>query len=137
MCNFQLLHTSNNYYGPIDYYNFISFNRFCEQILIVEQLLKSIIVLLYDFSFVVSNCEFVTFPLVFWLGQVWYLIVSIPDLCTLTYFYFHLRMKKLLLSLLFSKTFSTFNLKPQLHIHDFGYGRGTIHPDLSRRDASA
>ena len=28
-------------------------------------------------SFVVSNCEFVT--------QVWYLIVSIPDLCTLTY----------------------------------------------------
>ena len=25
-------------------------------------------------------CEFVTFPL------VWYLIVSIPDLCTLTYF---------------------------------------------------
>ena len=28
--------------------------------------------------FVVSNCEF--------LGQVWYLIVSIPDLCTLTYF---------------------------------------------------
>ena len=36
-------------------------------------------------SFVVSNCEFVTFPLDN-LGQVWYLIVSIPDLCTLTYF---------------------------------------------------
>ena len=35
-------------------------------------------------SFVVSNYEFVTFPLI--LGQVWYLIVSIPDLCTLTYF---------------------------------------------------
>ena len=32
-------------------------------------------------SFVVSNCEFVTFPLVSWV------IVSIPDLCTLTYFY--------------------------------------------------
>ena len=32
-------------------------------------------------------CEFVTFPLVSrFLGQVWYLIVSIPDLCTLTYF---------------------------------------------------
>ena len=30
--------------------------------------------------FVVSYCEFVTFPL------VWYLIVSIPDICTLTYF---------------------------------------------------
>ena len=33
-------------------------------------------------------CEFVTFPI--WiLGQVWYLIVSIPDLCTLTYFYIY------------------------------------------------
>ena len=30
-------------------------------------------------SFVVSNCEFDTFP------QMWYLIVSIPDLCTLPY----------------------------------------------------
>ena len=31
-------------------------------------------------SFVMFNCVFVTFP---WgiLGQVWYLIVSIPDLC--------------------------------------------------------
>ena len=36
-------------------------------------------------SFVVSNCEFVTFSIGI-LGQVWYLIVSIPDLCTLTYF---------------------------------------------------
>ena len=61
-------------------------------------------------SFVVSNCEFVTFPLVSWVRcgtilsyqglrccrkvdtmkpslvkMVWYLIVSIPDLCTLTY----------------------------------------------------
>ena len=34
-------------------------------------------------SFVVSNCEFVTFPIGI-LGQVWYLIVSIPDRCTLT-----------------------------------------------------
>ena len=42
-------------------------------------------------SFVVSNCEFVTFSLVSWariLGQVWYLIVSIPDLCSLTFFLF-------------------------------------------------
>ena len=31
-------------------------------------------------SFAVSNCESVTFPL------VWYLIVSIPDICILTYF---------------------------------------------------
>ena len=36
-------------------------------------------------SFVVSNCGFVTFPIGI-LGQVWYLIVSIPDLCALTYF---------------------------------------------------
>ena len=36
-------------------------------------------------SFVVSSCEFVTFPFRI-LGQVWSLIVSIPDLCTLTYF---------------------------------------------------
>ena len=35
-------------------------------------------------SFVVSNCEFVTFPIGI-LGQVRYLIVLIPDLCTLTY----------------------------------------------------
>ena len=28
-------------------------------------------------------------------------------------------------------------LKPQLHIHDFGHGRATTHPDLSSRDASA
>ena len=32
-----------------------------------------------------SNCERVTFPIGI-LGQVWYLIVSIPDLCRLSYF---------------------------------------------------
>ena len=31
-------------------------------------------------SFALSNCEFVTF-----LGQDWYLNVSIPDLCPLSY----------------------------------------------------
>ena len=31
-------------------------------------------------------CEFVTIGI---LGQVWYLIVSIPDLCNLTYFQFN------------------------------------------------
>ena len=35
-------------------------------------------------SFVVSNCEFVIFPLVSWVRRD-YLIVSIPDFCTLTY----------------------------------------------------
>ena len=37
-------------------------------------------------SFVVSICE-LDFPIGI-LGRVWYLIVSIPDLCTLTYFVF-------------------------------------------------
>ena len=37
------------------------------------------------FSFVVSNCEFFTFPLVSWVRCGTWLIVSIPDLCTLTY----------------------------------------------------
>ena len=37
--------------------------------------------LTYGLLFVVYNCEFVTF-----LGQVWHLIVAIPDLCTPTYF---------------------------------------------------
>ena len=36
-------------------------------------------------SFVMSNCVFVTFPCGI-LGQVRYLIVSIPDLCVLSYF---------------------------------------------------
>ena len=37
------------------------------------------------FSFVVSNCEFVTFPLVSWV-RYGTLVVSIPDFCTLTYY---------------------------------------------------
>ena len=36
-------------------------------------------------SFVVFKCEFVTFQFGI-LRQVWYLIVSIPDLCALNYF---------------------------------------------------
>ena len=35
--------------------------------------------------FVMFNCDFVTFPCGI-LGQVWYLIVSIPDLCRLSNF---------------------------------------------------
>ena len=35
--------------------------------------------------FVMFNCVFVTYPCGI-LGQVWYLIVSIPDLCRLSYF---------------------------------------------------
>ena len=37
-------------------------------------------------SFVMFICGFVPFPCAI-LGQVWYLIVSIPDLCHLTYFH--------------------------------------------------
>ena len=37
------------------------------------------------FSFVMSNCEVVTFPCGI-LGQVWCLIVLIPDLCPFSYF---------------------------------------------------
>ena len=37
-------------------------------------------------SFVVLICMVVTFPF-FILGQVWYLIVLIPDLCPLSYFH--------------------------------------------------
>ena len=36
-------------------------------------------------TFVVSNCAFCHFPIGI-LGQMWDLIESIPDLCTLTYF---------------------------------------------------
>ena len=36
-------------------------------------------------SFVMFNCVFVTFPCGI-LGQVWCLVVSIPDLCLISYF---------------------------------------------------
>ena len=42
--------------------------------------------LTYWLSFVMFNCVFVTFPCGI-LGQTWYLIVSIPDLCCLSYFF--------------------------------------------------
>ena len=38
--------------------------------------------------YVMFSCVFVTFPCGV-LGRVWYLIVSIPDLCLLTYFNIH------------------------------------------------
>ena len=42
-------------------------------------------VLTYWLLIVMFNCVFVTFPCGI-LGQVWYLIVIIPDLCGLSYF---------------------------------------------------
>ena len=41
--------------------------------------------LTYWLSFVMFNYVFVTFPCGI-LGQAWYLIVSIPDLCCISYF---------------------------------------------------
>ena len=41
--------------------------------------------------FVMSNCDFVTFPCGI-LGQVWYLNVLIPDLCLLSYYRRHGKM---------------------------------------------
>ena len=38
-------------------------------------------------------CIFVTFPCGI-LGQVWYLIVSFPDLCRLSYFYIKLELSE-------------------------------------------
>ena len=43
--------------------------------------MANLLVLVY----VMFSCVFVTYPYGV-LGQVWYLIVSIPDLCLLTYF---------------------------------------------------
>ena len=42
--------------------------------------------------FVMLNCDFVPFPCGI-LGQVWYLIVSITDLCCLYYFDYFFAMK--------------------------------------------
>ena len=36
--------------------------------------------------FVMSNCDFVTFPCGM-LSQVWYFIVLIPDLCRISFFF--------------------------------------------------
>ena len=42
---------------------------------------------LLDLLYVMCSCVFVTFPYDV-LGQVWYLIVYIPDLCIFSYFEF-------------------------------------------------
>ena len=43
--------------------------------------------------FVMFNCTFVTFPCGI-LGQVWYLMVLIPDLCPLSYFTFNINIPR-------------------------------------------
>ena len=42
-----------------------------------------------DLLFVMSNCDFITLPCGI-LGQVWYLVELIPDLCRLSYFYYEI-----------------------------------------------
>ena len=60
--------------------------------------------------FVVYNSEFVTFPFGI-LGQVWYLIVSIPDLCIRTYFgQLRVIVAFLYHTHLLSRSYSGFNL---------------------------
>ena len=63
---------------------FIVYSRFIYiDILIVDANVKALISWLL---FVMSNCDFVTFPCGI-LGQVWYLIAMIPDFCLcLSYF---------------------------------------------------
>ena len=70
-------------------------DHFCYVCLVFVMLLRLFIAALWSlagrgltswFLFVMLNCVFVTFPCGI-LGQVWYLIVSIPDLCCLSYFY--------------------------------------------------
>ena len=52
-----------------------------------------------DLLFVIFNCVFVIFPCGI-LGQVWYLIILIPDLCRLSYFAIILMVKRELVALL-------------------------------------
>ena len=54
---------------------------------------------------VMFNCVFVTFPCGI-LGYVWYLIVSIPDLCNLSYFAAQVGITSCLASRLLSSAFT-------------------------------
>ena len=69
-------------------------NHLCYLCLVFVMLLRLFIAALWShavkgltswLSFVMFNCVFVTFPCCI-LGQLLYLIVSIPDLCQLSYF---------------------------------------------------
>ena len=44
------------------------------------------------------------------VGWVWYLIVSTPDLCTLTYFYNHNYLKQYYLKIISTILFENYNL---------------------------
>ena len=70
-------------------------DHLCYLCLVIVMLLRLFIAALWSpagkgltswLSFVMFYCVFVTFPCGIF-GQVWYLIVSIPDLCQLSYFH--------------------------------------------------
>ena len=67
-------------------------------------------------SFVISNCMFVTFPCSI-MGQVWYLIVSIPDLCPLSYHSVLYMLEKVLF--VSRHTVSHFSYAPFFRAHNF------------------
>ena len=67
-------------------------DHFCRLCLVFVMLLRLFIAVMWSpagkeltswLLFVIFNCVFVPFPCCI-LGQVWYLIVSIPDLCRLS-----------------------------------------------------
>ena len=60
--------------------------NFCIVFVMLSRLLIAALWSAPRLSFVVLNCVVVTFPFGI-LGQVWYLIVLIPDLCPLSYFH--------------------------------------------------
>ena len=87
-------------------------------------------------SFVMFNCVLVTFPSGI-LGQVWYLIVTIPDLCRCLYFQLKInreniqianhichKKKQILFSLSQNLTWSTYD------IHDGSTWRPNMHLPL-------
>ena len=58
---------------------------------------------LLDFLYMLFYCAFVTFPCGV-LGQVWCLIVSVPDLCLLSYFHIYIHLFQQTLQMFFSVT---------------------------------
>ena len=83
-----------NFYWPYQGYTSLV-NQLCYFYIVFVMLMRLFIAALWSpagkwltswLSFVVLNCVIVTFPFGN-LGQMWYLIVSIPELCPLSYFH--------------------------------------------------
>ena len=88
--------------------------------------------------FVMFNCVFVTFPCGI-LGQVWYLIVSIPDLCRLSYFHIGFRDTVISINHLYTSGFRIRTLAsgedPDEMPHDAAFHQG-LHYLLRQRLSS-